>query len=342
MVRGVFDDIGSRLPLAPGSEPQFLDESTAGILSVGQPQAEELLLAADLGGGTLDVSLGRGSREAREQIGSLDAGGNYLLRSITEGDGDLRSLQVAIRARPDEASARLSRAAAKRLLERYTGWLLVFLETMVASHARREGAAGTALRVKLYLLGNGWGFYRFLANPNDDPERVWVESILGLLQKVEGDLSRMLGSNVIMEWVRAGRPPKHAVAHGALKAVQTGDESAAHAVMALPAGIGFSVNAPGEAFRLQWHELFGPATERNPNLRGREIDDTVRFDFDELEARLNALTVLGARPNPRDEDSVIRQELIASRNRCGGLPPTGYFRGPLQLTVEDRSRRLAN
>ena len=152
----------------------------------------------------------------------------------------------------------------------------------------------------------------------------------------------MLASKVIVEWVRGGRPPKHAVAHGALKAVQTGDESAAHAVMALPAGIGFSVNAVGEAFSLQWHELFGPATERNPNLRGREIDHTVSFDFDELEARLNGVTVLAARPNPRDEDLAIRQELIASRNRCGGLPPTGYFRGPLQLTVENWTRRLAN
>ena len=340
-VRGSLIELGM---VSSASEAFLLDESTAGILSVGQPHASDVLLAADLGGGTLDISLGRGTRDERDQIGSLDCGGHFFLSALCErNEGDVREVQRSIRSRPDEVRARLCKPGSARLLERYTGYLLFFLETMVASYVTRhplESAAGE-LDVKLHLLGNGWGFLRFLARTGDDPDHVWEEGIAGLIRRMEQDLTVALRRPLRLTWARGERPPKHAVAHGALKlAGAGGGATRATAAMALPAGVAFEV-AGASGFRLEWHDLFGPASDRNPNLRDRLIDDTVLFGFDEVEERLtNARVLVQGAPAAREADGLVRQRLLTAQNRCGGAVPTGYLRGPLQLLLEYWTSRL--
>jgi hypothetical protein len=150
----------------------------------------------------------------------------------------------------------------------------------------------------------------------------------------------VLGRELHITWARGERPPKHAVAHGALKMAQAlAGAAGTPAAMALPVGIGCGLSA---GFHLDWHDLFGPVTERNANLRDRVLDDTVTFDFDELQRRIVLASVLAqAPPTARDADGVVRQALLAAQNRCGGITPTGYLRGPLQLLIEYWTRRLA-
>ncbi|MCU0671028.1 MAG: hypothetical protein MUF70_17005, partial [Myxococcota bacterium] len=347
-VRIVHADLVQLGLISAGSESFLLDESTAGILSVGQPHAGDVLLAADLGGGTLDVSLGRGTGTQRDQIGSLECGGHFFLSALCQrNESDVRQVQRSIRSRPDEVRARLSKPGTSRLLERYTGQLLFFLETMIASYVLRRSAplevVVDPLEVKLYLLGNGWGFFRFLAHAGDDPDHVWEESIAGLLRRMEQDLRLALDHDLRLTWARGERPPKHAVAHGALKLAQAGGGAARPAAaMSLPTGVGCSVGGT-QGFHLDWHELFGPATDHNPNLRDRAIDDTVAFDFDELDRRLaHAQALAPGAPVTREADGVVRQRLLAAQNRCGGVVPTGYLRGPLQLLLEHWTLKLGS
>jgi hypothetical protein len=323
--------------------PRFLDESSAGVFSVGQPPAADLVLVADLGGGTLDLSMGTGLayQEALttrpEWIGSLDFGGRFLLAAVCPEGAAEFALQSAIRRGEATAQGTFRSRRAVEGLVRLTSAISFYLGTMLHAHLTRSAAPDPPVRV--FLLGKGWQFWRLTAAEGISREDFFKDRMRTLCEGLQRYLGAVLAPRTIaVHWANeaAAEGAKHAVAIGALTATET----ASTATVRLPAGVSLQQGKQGAP----WHAPFGPGVRT-----GFRLDAHVKFDEADLEARLDAhRKALGAAgyesvfpPDLEfDAEALVRQALISERNAVGlGGLDAGHFRGPLQLLMENAWRR---
>lgn len=300
---------------------KFVDEATAGVRSLGQPQATEIVLTADLGGGTLDISLGRsidGSR--KDQIGSLEVGGSYFLkRGSTAGE-----LEAYASAATSVARGQVDRREwfkRKAEVDRYYALLFIELETVLGSYITRRGADLSVEIVTLYPLGNGWRFYELMVDPMQDEPAAFVRSEIGRLAKNLGEAMRMKhGVNLNMT-AKLVKNPKEAVASGCLRvATMAGEVETEEVRPRLPLGI----TASNVGTAVPWHALF-----EGPIAQVEFVNNALEFDEPELRHRLQTPNGKSWADAPFDA-GVLRADLQTEEYRSH----RGYERGPMHLLIE--------
>jgi hypothetical protein len=310
-------------PATAVAKTQFVDEATAGVASLGQPQASEVVLTADLGGGTLDVSIGRTTDgPEKDQIGSAEVGGSYFVRR-GHNVGELQNYVTTVGKIARGEADRGEWANQKPHVERYYQLLFTFLETVLGSYIVRRHADHTRVeKVSVYPLGNGWRFHELMVNRMQvNPSAV----VRAEIEKLTRNLAEAIYAkhNVTIDLQpQLVDNPKGAVAAGCLAvATRTGEHQAKEVRPRLP----FGINAANGDTHVAWHELF-----HNEVADEAFVNDGLRFDEQELRARLQT-------PNGRNwaaegfDAGALRGNLQTKAYYWEGA---GFTRGPLQVLIE--------
>jgi predicted RNA-binding Zn-ribbon protein involved in translation (DUF1610 family) len=309
-------------PEASNRKAKFVDEATAGVHSLGDPQAKEVVLTADLGGGTLDISIGRAiDGRAKDQIGSIEVGGSYFLKQGLKGDEleDYATAATSIARGKVEWREWLKR---KAQVDRYYQLLFIALETVLGSYITRRGADQQVPMVTtLYPLGNGWRFYELMVDPKQDEPAAFVRSeIERLARNLASAIETKYGVKLDMT-PKFVPNPKEAVASGCLGlATMSVEINTSEVAPRLPVGI----TSSNSGNSVPWHELFvGDAAQE------AFVNNGIEFDERELRTRLQTPNGKSWADAPIDAGklrSVLQTEEYRSHR--------GYERGPLQLLLE--------
>jgi hypothetical protein len=307
----------------------FVDEGTAGVASLGEPHASELVVTADLGGGTLDISAGRGKDgPTKDQIGSADAGGALFLRR-GEKSADLKAYvdTVARIARGD--IDRGEWAALRSNIDRYYQLLFIFLETVLGSYIERRAKDDPVGKVSIYPLGNGWRFHELMVNPMQaDPSTVVKEQITRLTANLAAALQAKHGVTVDAT-CQIVDSPKGAVAKGCLAVATTiGNRIPADIKPRLPLGITSTSRGKSQP----WHELF-----QDDIAMQTFVNDELDFDEKELRDRLQTPNGTHWSSAPFDARR-LRLDMQRSEYFWQGV---GFTRGPMQVLIETQWLKLA-
>jgi len=309
-------------PATARAKTRFVDEATAGVSSLGQPHAKELVLTADLGGGTLDVSIGRSNDgPAQDQIGSLEVGGSYFLR---RGAQPLE-LEAYATAAMNIARGQVDRKdwlRRKPQVDRYYQLLFVALEAILGSYIARRAQQDPVEKVTLYPLGNGWRFYELMADPMQVEKSAFV---MGEIDQLARNLTAAIQAQhgVTLELsARLVKNPKEAVASGCLRvATMSGDSPAKEVMPRLPLGI----DSANGAVRIPWHSLFVADAAKEAF-----VNSALEFDEAAFRSRLQTANGKTWAEQPFDA-GMLRADLQTEEYYWSGA---GYTRGPLQLLIE--------
>ena len=302
------------------AKTQFVDEATAGVASLGQPQQEELVITADLGGGTLDISIGRSmDGPEKDQIGSAELGGAYFLQRDQKA-GELQEYITTVTKIARGEADRGEWSNQKAHIDRYYQLLFVFLETILGSYLVRR--TKDVKRVSIYPLGNGWRFHELMVNPNQiDPAEVVRKEIDKLTRNLAAGIQTQHGVPVDLQ-AKLVDQPKGAVADGCLAvATRTGQHKPLPVIPRLP----FGINASNGAKQVAWSELF-----HGENAEHGLVNDGLAFDEQELRQRLQ--TPNGQTWATADfKGDALRGHL---QTRTYYWEGAGFTRGPLQVLME--------
>jgi hypothetical protein len=306
----------------------FVDEATAGVASLGQPQAREVVVTADLGGGTLDISAGRSSDgPEKDQIGSTDAGGALFLQR------DSADMQKYV-----DTVARISRGEVDRgewatlrpHIDRYYQLLFVFLETILGSYLVRRAQHDSVEKVSIYPLGNGWRFHELMVNPMQvEPSTVVKEQITRLTANLAAAIQAKHGIKVDAA-CHIVENPKGAVAKGCLAVATTvGNRIPADVKPRLPLGI----TSSSQGKPAPWHDLF-----QSDVAHDTFVNDALDFDEKELRVRLETPNGTPWSSAPFDARR-LRADMQKREYYWEGV---GLFtRGPMQMLIETQWLKLA-
>lgn len=305
-----------------GTNISFVDEATAGVKSLGNPQENELVITADLGGGTLDISAARKSDGLeKDQIGSSDVGGALFLQ---RAGGDMQQYVDTVGRIARGESDRGEWATLRQNIDRYYELLFVFLETVLGSYlVRRASQHNPVERVSIYPLGNGWRFHELMVNPMQvEPGSVSRDEIVRLTNDLVAAIRQHHG--IIIEAAAHLVPnPKGAVARGCLEvATEVGERKPADVKPRLPLGI----TSSSRGGSVPWHALFeGDAAK--PTF----VNDGIDFDESELRERLRTGNGAAWSTAPFDGRR-LRADMQKKENFWDG--PNFFTRGPLQVLME--------
>lgn len=306
------------------AKTEFVDEATAGVMSLGQPQADELVLTADLGGGTLDISVGRDSDGLdKDQIGSAELGGSHFLRRGANAELPAYANTASRIARGDVD--RDEWAALEPNISRYYQLLFVFLETVLGSYIVRRAQHKPVKTVSVYPLGNGWRFHELMVNPRQiEPGKVVRQEIERLARNLADAIQKTHGVTVDLQpqFVEA---PKGAVAKGCLRvATMTGKQKPREVTPLLP----FGIDSSNGSRKVEWHELF-----QGDVARTGFVNNGLDFDQQALKGRLQT----------ENGKTWASEEFSAGALRADlqkkeyFWPGAGFFtRGPLQVLIEQQ------
>jgi len=311
------------------AKANFVDEATAGVASLGQPQARELVVTADLGGGTLDISAGRSSDgPEKDQIGSSDAGGALFLRRDEIGADMQKYVDTMSRIARGEVD-RAEWATLRPHIDRYYQLLFIFLETVLGSYLIRRAKHDPVEKVSIYPLGNGWRFHELMVNSMQlNPTKVAEEEIVRLTKNLAAAMQARHGVTVEAT-ARIVKNPKAAVAEGCLRvATMTGERKQTDVSPRLPLG----VNATNGATETPWHELF-----RGDVAKDGFVNPAVDFDEQELRERLRTGNGTAWSSAPFDALSLRADMQKKEYFWQGG----GFTRGPMQVLIETQWLKLA-
>jgi hypothetical protein len=324
-VKAVVESVSGRTGGNAGTalaRTQFVDEATAGVASLGQPQARELVLTADLGGGTLDISLGRSSDgPEKDQIGSAEVGGAHFLRR----EEKVGELQAYVNAVGKIARGEVDRSEWSNLkphVDRYYQLVFTFLETVLGSYIARHAKHDPVEKVSVYPLGNGWRFHELMVDRMQvEPAKVVRQEIERLTKNLAAAMQAQHGVTFDLRPCPVDNP-KGAVAKGCLAvATRTGEHKAVEVMPHLP----FGIDSTNGSTKVAWYELFhGDAAEKEFVNNGLEFDETG------LRARLQT-------PNGKNwagevfDAGALRAAL---QTRAYYWDGAGFTRGPLQLLIE--------
>ncbi len=308
-------------PATARAKTRFVDEATAGVTSLGQPHAKELVFTADLGGGTLDVSIGRSTDgPAKDQIGSLEVGGSYFLRRGAQSL-DLEAYATAAMNIARGKADRKDWARRKPEVDRYYQLLFVALEAFLGSYISRGSQHDPVEKVSLYPLGNGWRFYELMADPMQEEGAAFVKEEIGRLAKnLSAAMEAQHGVKLDLSAHHVNNP-KQAVASGCLRVATMAVDSPEKEIAAkLPIGID---SANGEV-RYPWHALFvGEAADK------KFVNDALEFDEAAFRTRLQTENGKAWATQAFDA-GLLRADLQTDEYHSG----VRYTRGPLQLLIE--------
>jgi len=304
------------------AKTQFVDEATAGVASLGAPQAEELVLTADLGGGTLDISIGRSSDgPEKDQIGSAELGGAHFVRR-GEKVGELQAYVTTVGKIARGEADRGEWANQRPHVDRYYRLLFSFLETILGSYLTRRATHNPVRKVSIYPLGNGWRFHELMVNPMQvEP----LKSVRDEIEKLTKDLTTAIQSQhgvTLDVQLHLIDHPKGAVAKGCLAvATRTGTHEAREVMPRLPFGIDTSNGSTTKS----WSDIFeGDAAK--PEF----INNGLVFDETQLRARLQ--TPNGASwASEEFKGDALRGNMQTKAYLWQGA---GFTRGPLQVLIE--------
>ncbi len=307
---------------ASQQKTKFVDEATAGVRSLGQPHATDIVLTADLGGGTLDISLGRSTdNQGKDQIGSLEVGGSYFLKRGFKSD----ELGAYAAAATNVARAQVDRRdwfKRKAQVDRYYELLFIELETVLGAYITRRGADQSVEMVTLYPLGNGWRFYELMVNPMQDEPTAFVRSEIERLAKNLGEAMWMKHGVKVNMTAKFVKNPKEAVASGCLRvATMAGEVETEDVRPRLPLGI----SASNSGTAVPWHALFV-----GPTAQVEFVNNALEFDEPELRQRLQTPNGKSWADAPFDA-GLLRADLQTEEFRS---PSRGYERGPMHLLIE--------
>ena len=238
-----------------------IDESTASIVAWGSFNRGERFLVADLGGGTLDVSLFRvadNDQYETRQIGSIRYGGTTFVdwfgkRSNWPAGSDWKLHDALATGTAHEEWGGDSRG--RGLCRRFLCRAFEFVRTM----AMAEGGDGDALN--LLLVGNGWRLPLAFTEQTgiDGPQRVYTSYFADIVARMNTPGLRVYADR----WPGQAPASKHLVVMGALKMAkrrQAVDRlGAPREDGKLPMGRTSTLTLPGSAgaHRINWSAFAG-------------------------------------------------------------------------------------
>ncbi len=363
-------DLGRRL----GSESfrfdfYWTDESNACVRAFGSPNPDDVFLVADMGGGTTDLALVKGSyvmqlagekdwadgnAESVEplQIGSVEfAGGDFVRALVSKKYQDeavrerfyweLRDL--ISRGECDQQYG--SDTTAQIVLNRLTGAVFEFLHTMVAA-LLPQGEQFTEIR--LVLVGNGWHLIE--AFSTETARRggrhvfnQYYNALVKYITPTSGSLKFFNPKDSRLESLPSS---KHLVVIGALENVveeegRGGEFSAASlSVSKLPAGREMHISLPnsGQDKDVNWYDLVGEDVPWEGFTDSDLRKGTYTFDLERGPGRSSTwynylLGLIGNRDRSGfhyPTDMDLKRAVIGN---IQGNPPK-LFKGPLQLILE--------
>lgn len=328
--------------------PQVLavNESLANVLAFGSQPLEigQTAMVADLGGGTLDVTLcafAGGSEWKYHQIGSLLLGGKDCLEAIAgrdNGGSELWKIMDCIQTAPGRAAIVHYRGADKAV-DRFIVLAMEYLRVMVEAHAKDSPNS----EIQFFPVGNGW---RLMAAASRETRNLGENALLNgrydyFAKHVSGAARLVLFNFGGSEDLKDVALRKHLVVRGILRNVlsqSSRDESAEENVerqeQRLPAGRDFEVivqSAKGKrAINCEWHRLVGPhvaLAEGMWEVLGTLVHEPSGPEMGDLWLQIWQATFPDACP-----DHELKDALLQSIRQEGHKLTVA--KGPLQLLVE--------
>ena len=347
------------LDLAPTLE---VDEARAAGASAGSPTEHEEL-SVDIGGGTTDIALRTGPRfrpdgaaEAYHVVTSVRyAGGTYLRSLVSKTTSCLGQrvthdgLQRAIREvdavsevfdRGEFIQPRMKRATQNKALL-FFDYLNEYVARIVAARLvsgdaaqRYELGESGVFKVKLYLLGNGWGFAALFA-----PGGYGKRAAAGLTRRANELLKQSVEEGgqpypkveVVWEPLRKVPHPKTAVAYGLLELAQrnatpgaapsSGRDAQSRSIM----GLTIDAGGRGLSWALPVRDDGWCPDGQEPLSNGTRINEVHDGD-PSFPSRLTAPTVL---------DEGLQRTWDVLQNHCLGVGMEWVVRSPYEVLLEE-------
>ncbi|HWW75263.1 MAG TPA: hypothetical protein VNZ44_07705 [Pyrinomonadaceae bacterium] len=295
----------------------WTDESNACVRFFGSPNPNDLFLVADMGGGTTDVALVKGSyvmqlsgagdgerggggggasgAGAAEplQIGSIEFAGGDFVRALVdkkhESQAERRRFHWELRdliARGECSTHYGSDAAAQTVLNRLTAVVFEFLHTMIQALQARGEQAG---EIRLVLVGNGWHLVEAFSSETArrGGRHVFNEYYKNLVGYINPTGGRLKFFNTEDHRLESLPSTKHLVVIGALENVveEEGRRGASGpkgiAGSKLPAGRGMQIrlHESGQIKVVSWQELVGEDVPWNGFIAQELKDGEFTFNF---------------------------------------------------------------
>lgn len=230
--------------------PTLVSESMAIKVLLGEGNTTDTFLVADLGGGTMDLSIFTGNKSEPDQMGSLEFGGERLVDACAPKT-ELTPLQLSDLIRNQQCDGKFGGdQAITSVVNRFFMLALDYLQMMIGAY--RESRPGQS--IYLVLAGNGWH----------------------LVEHFSGETAVKTPGEIISEYYRPrvdafGHPDvqlerpmpqlpssKHFVAVGVLKHLVLKKMDGRTSKVMLPAGFAMSFsNAGSPVLSVEWRQLVG-------------------------------------------------------------------------------------
>jgi hypothetical protein len=241
-------------------------------------------LIADMGGGTMDVSLLTIRREDTNdihQIGSLRFAGERFLEILTSRSNQHNLWEIRDAIRSGESQSRYANdEEIDRLFQAFVACALEFLRTMgkafCLNHSDKEFP-------DLILVGNGWHLIEAFSEEAANVGPKYFENQYNRFTTQMG-----VEGSLYQEGMVSNLPSsKHLVVLGALtNAISGGNRNELDDIgdevvrPRLPAGRSMHLSREGEfEIKLTWSDLLGEGAEIGNTLRGAQLE-TCTIDFD--------------------------------------------------------------
>jgi hypothetical protein len=331
----------------------YVDEASAAALSIsGVAAASVVGVLADLGGGTLDISVRTGAQPA-QYIASIEIGGRQLLEQIGSGKDVQLQTQIRRAAAYDEAAfiavcqqLDADRGAQIRFFENATSTVAIAILAALEEHRQRQA---TVTEVHVTLLGYGWWFAGFRdRNPHN-----LSRNVATFAETFEDQLRSLINSRAISLHVVLSEDPKRDVAKGALEIPEdaqlhaaygvlrvTGDAPSEEALAKVTQRATFPAGIPCEnaGTLVEWWMTVSPAKPMPIALHA----DTTIINMESFGQVIGKRLV---------DANIAQQELFRDHPTAEGRvrnwltryrvvnTDKEYYRGPFQVAVEARGRR---
>lgn len=349
----------------------WTDESNACVRAFGTPNRDDIFLVADMGGGTTDLALVKGSYVMQltgggqpapgasaagsagpMQIGSVEFAGGDFVRALVEkkyedrGERERFHWELRDLITRGECSEQYgSDATAQTVLNRLTGVLFEFLHTMVEALKQRAEPVG---EIRLVLVGNGWHLVEAFSSETSRRGgrhvfNEYYDNLVGYINPTGGGLKFFNPRDSRLESLPS---TKHLVVIGALENVveeegrRGGAGPRSISGSKLPAGRGMQIRLEesNQIKVIPWHELVGEDVPWKGFTDAELKAGTYTFNFNTGPAHgdtwLNYLLGLIGRPDRSGFQYPNEMELkrVVTRNIQGNPPKLN--KGPLQLIIE--------
>lgn len=271
------------------AELSFIDESRASIHALGDQNPGEVFLVADLGGGTLDLSMFCIGEKKRgetiiDQCGSLRYGGESLIsvfaKKIDKNPGTEWKLRDAINSGSftNGLFNKIQDDLKRRIENLFSIIAFEVVRIMVAAYRKNHKYRG---KVNLLLVGNGWSWV--VMNKDAHKGKIvenYIRHYMNMLEAI-GDKNLILINNNVIGGLYLS---KHYVARGVVKYVQkTGGDVEMANINAFPCGRNLYVDTRDSGtFMVQWSDNVGNDKSNSFKIEKHVIERaSMRFDLDD-------------------------------------------------------------